>query len=158
MEGKRVSAGLLMFRHRDGELEVFLAHPGGPIFARKDEGHWTIPKGEIEPEEDFLPTAIREFAEETGIVINPRSAFIELGCIQQKGGKWVHAWAVENQWDEKQPIRSNLFEMEWPPRSGRRQKFPEVDRAGFFPLAEARRKLKDRQQPFLDRLEAALGE
>lgn len=153
----RTSAGLVMFRRRGGVLEVFLAHPGGPLFAKKDDGHWTIPKGEVEPEEELLPTAIREFEEETGIAIEPQSRFIALGSIQQKGGKIVHAWAVEKDWDDAQSIRSNTFEMEWPPGSGRVQSFPEVDRAQFFPLAEARRKVKERQWGLMERLVEELG-
>ena len=153
----RTSAGLVMFRRRGGELEVFLAHPGGPLFVKKDDGCWTIPKGEVEPGEELLPTALREFEEETGITIDPQSRFLPLGSIQQKGGKIVHAWAVEKDWDDTQPIRSNTFEMEWPPGSGRVQSFPEVDRAQFFPLAEARRKVKERQWPLIERLVEELG-
>jgi predicted NUDIX family NTP pyrophosphohydrolase len=134
-------------------LEVFLAHPGGPFFARKDDGHWTIPKGEVESGEDLLATAIREFREEIGIPLKSGLDFLPLGAIQQKGGKIVHAWAVEQDWNGEPPIRSNEFEMEWPPGSGQRQRFPEVDRAQFFPLAEARRKVKERQIPLLDELE-----
>jgi predicted NUDIX family NTP pyrophosphohydrolase len=151
----RISAGLLVFRRRPA-LEVFLAHPGGPLFTHKDDGHWTIPKGEVEPEEDFLAAAVREFQEETGLAIDPQRRFLELGSIQQKGGKWVHAWAVEQDWEE-QPIRSNEFKMEWPPGSGRLQRFAEVDRAQFFPLPVAKRKIKDRQAPLLDALVRALG-
>lgn len=135
---------------------MFLAHPGGPLFVKKDDGCWTIPKGEVEPGEELLPTAIREFEEETGIAIHPQSRFLPLGSIQQKGGKIVHAWAVERDHDDAQPIRSNSFEMEWPPGSGRTQCFPEVDRACFFPLDAARRKLKERQAPLIDRLEEVL--
>jgi len=149
----RVSAGLLVYRVRDGRLEVFLAHPGGPLFASRDDGHWTLPKGEVEPGEDLLAAALREFQEEIGIEIDPAGPFLPLGSIQQKGGKIVHAWAVGKDWDDAQPIRSNKFEMEWPPRSGRMQAFPEVDRAQFFPLALARRKVKDRQAPLLEKLE-----
>jgi len=152
----RISAGLVMFRRRAGILEVFLAHPGGPLFVNKDDGHWTIPKGEVELDEDLLPTAIREFEEETGLRIDPASEFIELGSIQQKGGKIVHAWGVAGDWAESRPLRSNQFEMEWPPRSGRTQSFPEVDRAQFFDLPTARTKVKETQIPLLDRLEAAL--
>lgn len=148
----RVSAGILLYRRRDGRLEVFLAHPGGPLFTAKDDGHWTIPKGEVDAGEDLLTTAQREFAEETGAALKPGVTFLPLGSIQQKGGKIVHAWAVEQEWDDTQPIRSNEFTMEWPPGSGRRQSFPEVDRAQFFSLDEARRKLKERQVPLLDRL------
>lgn len=153
----RVSAGLLMYRIREGRLEVFLAHPGGPFFTRKDEGHWTIPKGEIEPGEELLATAIREFGEETGLRIDPASPFVPLGSIQQKGGKIVHAWAVERNEEVEQPIRSNAYEMEWPPGTGRLQSFPEIDRAEFFSIPEARRKIKERQRALLERLEAWLS-
>ncbi len=152
----RTSAGLLLYRLRQGQLEVFLAHPGGPFFARKDNGHWTIPKGEIESGEDFLATAIREFQEEIGLAIPPQSHFIELGSIQQKGGKIVYAWGVEQNCDDPITCKSNFFKMEWPIGSGKWQDFPEVDRAQFFPVAEARRKIKDTQIPLIERLEAAL--
>jgi predicted NUDIX family NTP pyrophosphohydrolase len=150
----KVSAGLLMYRIRDGRLEVFIAHPGGPFFAAKDEGYWSLPKGETEPGEDLLAAAVREFKEETGI--EPQTPFIELGSVKQKSGKIVHGWAFEGDWDESRPLRSNRFEIEWPPRSGKRQDFPEIDRAGFFSIAEARRKLTEAQHPFLERLQAAL--
>ncbi len=149
-----LSAGLLMFRIREGRPEVLLAHPGGPLFAKKDEGNWSIPKGETEPGEDLLTSAGREFKEETGI--DPRGPFVELGSVKQKGGKIVHAWAFAGDWDESRPFQSNTFEMEWPPWSGKRQSFPEIDRVGFFSIAEARRKLKEAQHPFLDRLQEAL--
>ena len=148
----RVSAGIMLYRRKEGRWEVFLAHPGGPLFATKNDGHWTIPKGEVDAGEDLLTTAQREFKEEIGVALKPGATFLPLGSIQQKGGKIVHAWAVEQEWDDTQPIRSNEFTMEWPPGSGRTQSFPEVDRAQFFPLDEARRKLKDRQVPLLDRL------
>ena len=150
----RVSAGLLMFRFRDGSLQIFLAHPGGPLFRNKDEGHWTIPKGEPPDDEPLIQAATREFEEETGI--KPAGPFIELGSIRQKGGKLVHAWAFEGDHDESQPVRSNTFEMEWPPRSGRYESFPEVDRARFFSLDEGKRKLKDTQRPLVERLVAIL--
>ena len=146
-----------MFRIRDGRLEVFLAHPGGPFFARRDEGCWTVPKGEIEAGEDLLTTAIREFEEEVGISIDPQRKFIELGSIRQKGGKIVHAWGVEHDCEPPPPSKSNTFTMEWPPHSGRLRKFPEVDRAAFFPLAKAAEKVKDTQLPLIERLAAALG-
>ena len=152
----RVSAGLVLYRIRNGQLEVFLAHPGGPFFAHKDEGHWTIPKGEIEPEEEFLATAIREFKEEIGMEIQPQSQFLDLGSICQKGGKTVQAWGVEGDCDASAPIQSNEFKMEWPPGSGKFQSFPEVDRAQFFPMSEARKKIKPTQIPLLERLEASL--
>jgi predicted NUDIX family NTP pyrophosphohydrolase len=150
MASTRISAGLLMYRHRNGELEVFLAHPGGPYFLHKDEGYWTIPKGEIEPGEDLLAAAIREFEEETGI--KPEGKFMDIGTIRQKGGKIVHGWAFQGNWDESQPIKSNQCPIEWPPASGQYRNFPEVDRAEFFPIPDARRKLKETQRPFLDRL------
>ena len=156
MKKTRVSAGLLLYRTRAGRLEVFLAHPGGPYYRRKDAGHWTIPKGETEPGEELLDTAIREFVEETGWPVDSASRFVPLGCIQQKGGKFVHAWAVAWNGEELQPIRSNLHEMEWPPGSGQLQKFPEVDRAEFFPVPEAKRKIKDRQVALIERLEEFL--
>lgn len=152
----RVSAGLLMYRTKHGQLEVFLAHPGGPFFAHKGDGHWTIPKGEIEPQEDLLGTAIREFQEEVGIQIDRESKFLELGSIRQKGGKIVHAWAVEHDCDDSVPFQSSTYTVEWPMGSGRLQSFPEVDRAQFFPVKEARQKLKDTQRRLLDRLEAHL--
>lgn len=151
----RVSAGLILFRQRDG-LEVFIAHPGGPLFAHKDDGHWSIPKGEVEPGEDLLATAIREFEEEVGLAIDPQSNFIPLGTIQQKGGKIVHAWAVPGDWEESRALRSNTFTIEWPPHSGTMKEFPEVDRARFFPVAEAKQKLKPTQVPLIERLEEAL--
>jgi len=150
----KVSAGLLMYRVRDGQLQVFLAHPGGPFFAKKDEGHWTIPKGEIESGEDLLAAAIREFKEETGI--EPRGDFLELGQIEQNGGKIVHAWAFPGDGDESQPLQSNTFELEWPPGSGKIQSFPEIDRVEFFSIPQAGKRLKGAQHPFLDRLQAAL--
>lgn len=146
-----------MYRARGGQLEVLLAHPGGPLFARKDEGYWTIPKGEIESGEDHLATAIREFHEEVGVEVDPRSEFLELGSIRQRGGKVVHAWAVEGHGETPAPVLASTFEMEWPPRSGRRQSFPEVDRLDYFPLALARQKIKDTQMPLLDRLEELMG-
>lgn len=150
----KTSAGLLMYRLREGRVEVFLAHPGGPFFARKDDGHWTIPKGLVEPGEDLLGAAVREFREEVGL--EPRGAFLTLGSIQQRSGKIVHGWAFEGEWDGDPPIRSNLFSMEWPPLSGHWQRVPEVDRAQFFPLTEATRKIKAAQRPFIERLVAHL--
>jgi predicted NUDIX family NTP pyrophosphohydrolase len=150
---QRVAAGLVMYRRRNGVLEFFLGHPGGPITRTKDEGYWTIPKGEPETNEPLLEVAQREFMEETGI--EPKGPFTELGSIQQRGGKVVHAWAFEG--DHSGTIESNVFAMEWPPRSGKHQVFPELDRAEFFPLEAARRKIKDTQIPLLERLAAALG-
>lgn len=145
-----------MYRTRQGRLEVFLAHPGGPFFAHKDEGHWTIPKGEIEPGEELLAAALREFKEEIGLDLDPRGHFLDLGSIQQKGGKVVHAWAVAYHGSEPVPCHSCTFEMEWPPHSGKWQRFPEVDRAEFFAVAEAKRKIKPTQIPLLERLQALL--
>ncbi len=144
-----------MFRRRP-DLEVFIAHPGGPLFANKDEGHWSIPKGEVELGEDLLGTAIREFEEEVGLTIDPTSRFLTLGSIRQKGGKIVHAWAVEGDWEEGRPFRSNTFSMEWPMNSGVMRDFPEVDLAQFFCVAAARTKLKPAQVTLVERLEAAL--
>jgi predicted NUDIX family NTP pyrophosphohydrolase len=153
MHRSRVSAGLLLYRVRQGQLEVLLAHPGGPLFQTKDNGYWSIPKGEIEPGEDLLTAARREFAEEIGW--EPEGAFVPLGSIRQKGGKLVHAWAVAGDLDPTRDFHSNSFTMEWPPGSDRQQAFPEIDRAEFFNLADARRKLKEPQHPFLDRLAEA---
>ncbi len=152
----RISAGLLMFRRRNNQLEVLLAHPGGPFFARKDDGIWTIPKGEAAPGEDLLTRAQIEFEEEVGIRPENMRGWIELGSIKQKGGKIVHAWAFEGDLPEPFKCKSNLFEMEWPPRSGRRKKFPEIDQACFFSEEVARRKIKPTQVPLLDRLCAAI--
>ena len=148
-----LSAGLLLFRRRGG-LELFLVHPGGPFFRNKDEGAWSIPKGEVEPPEDPLLTARREFSEETGIDV-PDNGYLALGEIRQKGGKRVTAWAFEGDCDPS-AIRSNTFEIEWPPRSGQRQTFPEVDRADFFPPDAARVKLNAAQAELVTRLEDAL--
>jgi predicted NUDIX family NTP pyrophosphohydrolase len=153
----RISAGLLMFRRRNNEIEVLLAHPGGPFFARRDEGVWTIPKGEAAPGEDLLSRAQIEFEEEVGLRPKNVQWWIELGWIKQKGGKIVHAWAFEGNLPEAFECKSNLFELEWPPRSGKYQQFPEVDQACFFSDEVARRKLKATQVPFLDRLRTALS-
>ena len=152
----RVSAGLLMYRVRGPELEVFIAHPGGPWFPHRDHDVWTIPKGELEPGEETFAAALREFEEEVGI--KPHGPFIELGSIRQKGGKTVHAWAFAGDWDEGEPLRSNRFSLEWPPGSGRLQEFPEVDRAGFFSIPDARERMKITQHPLLERLMEVLGE
>jgi predicted NUDIX family NTP pyrophosphohydrolase len=143
-----------MYRFKDGSVQIFLAHPGGPLYQKKDDGYWTIPKGEPPADEALMDTAVREFEEETGI--RPRGPYIELGTITQKGGKVVHGWAFEGDHDASRPILSNLFEMQWPPRSGRVQRFPEVDRAQFFSLPEGKRKLKSAQWPLVERLIASL--
>lgn len=145
------SAGLLMYRRRADTLEVLLAHPGGPYFRNKDDGAWSIPKGELDDGEEPRACAVREFREETGI--DPGDApLVALGEIQQRGGKRVLAWAFEGEWDGEGPPPSNTFELEWPPRSGKRVSFPEVDRVAFFPLAEARAKILASQRELLDRL------
>ena len=156
---ERLSAGILLFRRAAGRLQVLLAHPGGPFFARRDAGAWTIPKGEPGPMEGatadgLRSVAEREFAEETGRAV-PSSPAIDLGSVTQRGGKTVRAWALEGDLD---PVvaRSNTFEMEWPPRSGVRAVFPEVDRVAWFEADEARRRINPAQVPFIDRLEAAL--
>jgi predicted NUDIX family NTP pyrophosphohydrolase len=150
----KMSAGLLLFRRRQGLVEVFLVHPGGPFWAKKDDGAWSIPKGEYNQGEDVLAAARREFAEETGFAIEGK--LISLGETKQPGGKIVKAWALEGDCDESQ-IRSNLFSMEWPPRSGKVKEFPEVDRAAWFNLETARVKLLKGQIGFLDKLTAHLS-
>ncbi|TFZ00527.1 NUDIX domain-containing protein [Ramlibacter henchirensis] len=147
------SAGLLMFRRAAGALELLLAHPGGPFWARKDDGAWTLPKGELQDGEDALAAACREFEEETGCA--PTGPFLDLGEVRLKSGKRVQAWAFEGDFDPAH-LRCNLFEVEWPPRSGRLRQFPEIDRAGWFDPQAARRKLLAAQQPFVDRLEQLL--
>jgi predicted NUDIX family NTP pyrophosphohydrolase len=144
-----VSAGLLLFRRSQGDLEVFLVHPGGPFFAHRDAGVWTIPKGLVKEGEDKLDAARREFSEETGFAV--QGPFLDLGAIRQKAGKEVRAWAVEGDADPAQ-LRSNLCPIEWPPRSGKKQWFPEVDRGGWFSVAEARQKILEAQFPFIERL------
>ena len=151
-----LSAGLLLYRRRAGALEVLLVHPGGPFFRRRDLGAWGVPKGELAPGEAGEAAARRELAEETGLRA-PETGLLDLGEVRQRGGKRVRAWAFEGDCDPG-ALRSNHFEIEWPPRSGRVQRFPEVDRAAFFDLAEARRRINAAQIPFLDRLAAALEE
>ena len=151
----RTSAGLLLFRSgARGVLEVLLVHPGGPFWAKKDDGAWSIPKGELDGDEDAPSAARREFAEETGF--KPEGRAIELGATKQPGGKVVHAWAVEGDFDPSALV-CNTFEMEWPKNSGQVKSFPEVDRAAWFDIATARRKILKGQAPFLDRLMNALG-
>jgi len=146
----KTSAGLLMFQ-RKPELRVFLVHPGGPFFRNKDNGAWSIPKGLIEEDEDRLEAAGREFEEETGIKPEAQD-FIPLGKIKQKGGKTVFSWAFESRFSKNPEIKSNLFTMEWPPKSGQQQSFPEVDRAEFFDLETAKQKINTAQREFLERL------
>ena len=136
---------------------MLLAHPGGPFFARKDEGVWTIPKGEAAPDEDLLTRAQIEFEEEVGFRLENVQQWIGLGWIQQKGGKIVHAWALKGDLPSSFKLKSNTFELEWPPGSGKLREFPEIDRAEFFGDAVARRKIKPAQVPFLDRLRAAVS-
>jgi predicted NUDIX family NTP pyrophosphohydrolase len=145
----KTSAGLLMYRLEQGTLEVLLVHPGGPFWARKDQGAWFLPKGELEPDEDPLSAARREFAEETGV--EPHGPFAPLGNIRQKSGKVVLAWAVVGSWDTS-ALRSNTFQIEWPPRSGKQREFPEIDRAAFFPIEQASVRMHEAERPFLDRL------
>lgn len=146
---KKTSAGILLYRRRRGGLEVFLVHPGGPFWAKKDLGAWSLPKGEFEPGEDPLDAAKREFTEETGFPID--GEFRALTPLRQPSGKTIHAWAVEGDCDAAE-ARSNTFEMEWPPKSGKRSAFPEVDRAEWFSLEEARQRIIAGQAPFLDQL------
>lgn len=147
------TAGLLMYRRRDGRLQVLLAHPGGPFWANKDAGAWSIPKGLPEPDEDEFSAACREFAEETGV--SPQAPFIQLHSVKQKGGKTIHAWAWEGDADAG-AMQSNTCVIEWPPRSGRQVEIPEVDRCEWFDLAEARVRINAAQAAFIDRLEASL--
>jgi predicted NUDIX family NTP pyrophosphohydrolase len=151
--GKR-SAGLLLYRRGDAGVAVLLVHPGGPFWAKKDLGAWSIPKGEYVEDEEPLAAAQREFAEETGA--QPRGDYVPLGEVKQPGGKHVTAWAVEGDFDPATLVSSS-FEMEWPPRSGRKRSFPEVDRAGWFSPDEARQKILSGQRPFIDRLEQLLS-
>jgi len=151
----RTSAGILLWRRRADLVEVLLAHQGGPFWTKKDLGHWTIPKGEVEPGEELEAVARREFHEETGHEVGD-VPLVELGQIRQKSGKVVFGWGANGGLDQAAAV-SNTFEMEWPPRSGRIQAFPEIDRVEWFGPDEARRKLKAAQVPFLDRLQAALA-
>jgi predicted NUDIX family NTP pyrophosphohydrolase len=151
----RTSAGLMMFRRTASGLEVLLVHPGGPYFANKDAGAWTVPKGEPAAGEDPLVTARREFREETGVDVPPGAVFHSLGQVKQKGGKVVQAWAFEGECDPAKCV-GNTFRLEYPPRSGRFQEFPEVDRAAFFSIAEAKTKINPAQVQLLEQLEATL--
>jgi predicted NUDIX family NTP pyrophosphohydrolase len=148
------SAGLLLYRLGPDGFEVLLAHPGGPFWARRDEGAWTLPKGEVNAGEEPLAAALREFEEETGHV--PSGELLPLGEVRQKGGKRVLGWACAGDFDP-QELRCNTFEMEWPPRSGRMRSFPEIDRVGWFTPDAARAKLLPAQAPFLERLQALLA-
>jgi predicted NUDIX family NTP pyrophosphohydrolase len=151
----RQSAGVLLYRRREGAVEVLLVHPGGPFWARKDLGAWSIPKGEYGPGEDPLAVAMREFQEETGHRA-PSAGLLELGSVRQRGGKVLTAFAAPGDLDPA-AVASNTFTMEWPPRSGERREFPEVDRAGWFDPATARVKLQGAQAELVDRLLELLG-
>ena len=154
----KVSAGLLMYRIIDGNLEVFLAHPGGPFFKNKDDGHWSIPKGEPDSEEsDLFETAKREFEEETGIHPDAQE-YISLGTILQKGGKTVHAWAFEGILEAGYQHKSNTFKTEWPPHSGKQMMFMEIDKVEFFTVVEAKKKIKSTQIEFIEKLEKYLND
>ena len=146
---KKTSAGILLYRRRGEALEVFLVHPGGPFWAKKDLGAWSLPKGELSEGEDPLAAAIREFTEETGFPID--GEFRALTPLRQPSGKTILAWAVEGDCDPAE-LRSNMFSMEWPPKSGKTQEFPEVDRASWFSIDEARQRIIAGQAPFLDEL------
>ena len=150
----RTSAGILLFRPRNGRLEVLLAHPGGPFFANRDAGHWTIPKGEADGDEELTAVARREFEEETGHPA-PDGDALDLGSIVQKGGKVVFAWGLEGDLDPA-AAASNTFEMVWPPGSGSVRTFPEIDRVEWFDIDEAKRRVKPTQIPLIDRLVEAL--
>jgi predicted NUDIX family NTP pyrophosphohydrolase len=149
------SAGILLYRTTGGATEVLLVHPGGPFWARRDAGAWSIPKGEYEEGEDPRAGALREFEEETGTALPPGD-LIDLGSVEQKNGKVVTAWAAEGDLDAD-AVRSNTFTMEWPPRSGRTAEFPEIDRAGWFDAETARGKLVAAQAAFVDRLLESLS-
>jgi predicted NUDIX family NTP pyrophosphohydrolase len=151
---KPISAGILLYRFRGETLEVFLVHPGGPYWRGKDAGAWSIPKGELEDGDDELAAAQREFEEETGLRVS--GEFVPLEPLRLKSGKIVHAWALLGDIDASS-IRSNLFSMEWPPRSGRQQEFPEVDRGGWFTMEAAREKIHAGQMGFLDQLQERLS-
>ena len=147
---RRRSAGIVLYREGDGGLEVLLVHPGGPFWARRDAGAWSIPKGEYQEGEDPRGCALREFREETGSELPP-GELVDLGSVEQKGGKQVRAWAAQGDLDAD-AVSSNTFTMEWPPRSGRTADFPEIDRAGWFGMGAAREKMVAAQAEFLDRL------
>ncbi len=146
----KISAGLLMYRRRRRRLEVFLVHPGGPWYRKKDTGAWSVAKGESDGEDDLFATACREFEEEVGLA--PEGPFLPLGTVKQRGGKVVHAWAFAGDWEDGRKPQSNTFEMEWPLRSGKMREYPEVDKAEFFSIPMARMKINPAQVAFLDRL------
>lgn len=150
MSSQKNSAGILLYKIENRKLHVLLVHPGGPFWQKKDSGAWSVPKGEYEQEEEALNAAIREMKEETGLDVSGN--VIELSPVKQKSGKRVRCWAVEGDFDLAR-FRSNTFEMEWPPRSGKKRSFPEVDRAEWFELEEAAKKINPGQKPLLDDLE-----
>ncbi len=155
MGRKETSAGLLMCRMGEGGPEVLLVHPGGPFFAKRDDGAWTIPKGLVDTDEDLLAAARREFEEETGFRVEA-TRFVPLGEVRQRSGKVVHAWAFAGDADPA-AVESNTFEHEWPPRSGRFRTFPEIDRAAFFDGETAGRKILAAQRPFVERALSSEG-
>lgn len=151
-----VSAGVLLYRRGPTGLEVFLVHPGGPFWARKDEGAWSVPKGLVDPGEEELACALREFREETGFEAGSAASGRDLGSFRQPSGKRLHVWALEGDCDPL-ALNSNLFEMEWPPKSGRRASFPEVDRGAWFDRAEALRRISRGQAPIIDKFYAEVA-
>ena len=150
-KSNKVSAGLLLYRRQNSELEFLLVHLGGPFWAKKDDGAWFLPKGEVNPGEDEKAAAIREFQEETGLAVDLAAELISLGTVKHKSGKLVYAWAIEGDCDSS-AVRSNTFEIEWPPKSGKKQTFPEIDRAAFFMMAAAEKKMHPTEFEFLPRL------
>jgi predicted NUDIX family NTP pyrophosphohydrolase len=156
LRGPVTSAGLLLYRRRGARLEVFLLHPGGPYWARKDDGAWSVPKGLVDPQEDELAGARREFTEETGFEPTAGGGERDLGVFRQPSGKRLHVWALEGDCDPA-ALNSNLFELEWPPHSGHRQRFPEADRGGWFERAQALVKITSGQRPVLDRFYGEIG-
>lgn len=151
----KTSAGLILYRMQSGKLEVLLVHPGGPFWSKKDEGAWFVPKGELNVGEEPLAGAKREFEEETGL--KPEGEFLALGNVKQKSGKTIVAWAFEGDCDPSS-IKSNTFSIEWPPKSGRQQEFPEIDRAGFFTVPQAKAKMHPVEYPLVLRLHELLGD
>lgn len=151
----KTSAGLILYRMQSGQLEVLLVHPGGPFWSKKDEGAWFVPKGELNVGEEPLAGAKREFEEETGL--KPGGGFLALGSVKQKSGKTIVAWAFEGDCDPSS-IKSNTFSIEWPPKSGRQQEFPEIDRAGFFTVPQAKAKMHPVEYPLVLRLHELLGD
>ena len=151
----KTSAGLILYRMQSGKLEVLLVHPGGPFWGKKDEGAWFVPKGELNVGEEPLAGAKREFEEETGL--KPEGEFLALGSVKQKSGKTIVAWAFEGDCDPSS-IKSNTFTIEWPPKSGRQHEFPEIDRAGFFTVTQAKAKMHPVEYPLVLRLHELLGD